>query len=77
MSPVGGSLLDIAANLGDFIVKLNEAVKSSGIFSAIFGAIGDIIANVILVVKNGVGAIVDLVTGISEINSILVLSLNG
>ena len=69
VSPVGGSLLDIAANLGDFIVKLNEAVKSSGIFSAIFGAIGDIIANVILVVKNGVGAIADLVTGISEINS--------
>ena len=69
VSPVGGSLLDIAANLGDLIVKLNEAVKSSGIFSAIFGTIGDIIANVILVVKNGVGAIADLVTGISEINS--------
>lgn len=69
VAPVGGSLLDIAANLGDVIVKLNEAVKSSGVFSAIFGTIGDIIANVILVVKNGVGAIADLVTGISEINS--------
>ena len=39
ISPVGNSLLDLAASVGDFLVGIEQAVDSSGIFQGILSAL--------------------------------------
>ena len=40
---IGGGLLGATASLGDWVVRLNDAIKSSGIFNKIFLGIADIL----------------------------------
>lgn len=39
MSPVGNSLLDLAASIGDFLVGVQQAVDSSGVFQGILSGL--------------------------------------
>ncbi|MCM1524222.1 MAG: tape measure protein [Ruminococcus sp.] len=59
-APVGGNVLDAAASMGDFIVKLDESVKSSGIF----GTVLDKAAGFLTAFMNGAALAAEKVKGI-------------
>lgn len=40
---IGDGLLDITANIGDWLVSLDEAIKAGGFFSTIFGQIANVV----------------------------------
>ena len=50
--PAGDSFLSFNAGIGDFLVKLRDAIKSSGIFSTIFKGITSVLKAVTTVVFN-------------------------
>lgn len=55
---IGGSFLDVTAAIGDFISGINEAIKKSGLLSAIGNTIGKVfskIASLIGKVTEGIG----------------------
>lgn len=51
---LGGGLLDATANIGDWLVKLNESVRSSEIFNKIFQGIAEVLG---AVAKAGLGVL--------------------
>lgn len=51
VTTVGGGLFDLSANFGDLLVKLDESIKSSGIFDKVFGKVANAIIFVINVLK--------------------------
>lgn len=44
--PLSGNLLDLAANAGDFISRMNETAQSTGIFERAISTVGDAITKV-------------------------------
>lgn len=57
IAPVGSSLLDVAAAIGDFLVKMNDAIKGSSTLSNIFSALVGIIGGFASNVAEGLGLI--------------------
>ena len=69
-APVGGSLLDMAAGLGDFLVNLNETIKSTGIFNAALTLQKAILAPLKAIVEGVVGAFESLFDGLRKDDSV-------
>lgn len=51
ISTVGGGLFDLTANVGDFLVRIDETIKKTGIFDKVFTKIADVIMIVITAFK--------------------------
>lgn len=59
ITPVGGGFLDITASIGDFLVKVRDAVKNGDIFAKIIEKIGNFLKPVAEGVKNMAKSITD------------------
>lgn len=57
ISEFGSSFLDAAANMGDWLVKLDESVRKFGIFDAAAQTVGDVINGVLDILGKVSGAI--------------------
>ena len=64
IAPAGNGLLSFTAGIGDFLVKLRDAIKSSGVFSNTIKGIGavlkPVIGGILNFVKSFTGAISDM-----------------
>lgn len=67
--PAGNGLLGLTANIGDFIVKIDEAVKSGQIFEKIFGGIENVIKSVADVAHQSFGVIQDAFEALTSIDT--------
>lgn len=72
-APLGGSFLDITARIGDFIVKVDDAIKHGQVFQQFFRALGAIIAVPIAVLRTFFGILAD---GIDKITGLKPDTLN-
>lgn len=59
-SPVGGGILETAASVGDFIVALDEGIKSSDIFGQMFDKIAGFLSGFVSTVSSVVGGLVNV-----------------
>lgn len=59
LMPAGEGFLSFTGNIGDFLVALNEAIKSSNIFNIAIQKVGDFMKPIADGVRNGVKAIVE------------------
>lgn len=57
IDPLGGGILSITANLGDFLFNLCETIEQGKVFEKIFGAIGKVIKFAVGIVKAFAGVI--------------------
>lgn len=58
-----GSILEITANIGDFLVELRKAIQEGRAFEKIFGAVGNVLAIPIKLIKLLAGYLADLFDG--------------
>lgn len=65
LGKLSGGLLGVTANMGDWLVKLSESIKTSGMFVKIFGTIVDVIQKVIGVLVKGVEVIKPFVAALA------------
>ena len=68
IAPASGGLLDIVANLGDFILKVRDAIKTNETFSKIMKTIGDTILLVAGIIGKGISAFVGAIRRFRELN---------
>ena len=64
VTELGGGILTLTASWGDWLVKLNETVKASGIFTTASQAISTVIDNIIQVIKTGVKYVQDFINNL-------------
>lgn len=69
IAPAGGGLLSFTAYIGDYIVKLNNAIKTSNIFNVAIQKIGDFMKPIADGVKRSVGVIIDTFKSFSTIDT--------
>ena len=50
-SDIGGGILELTAKWGDWMVQLNETIRTTGIFNTIFGSIAETVGQVATIVK--------------------------
>lgn len=63
-----GSILDFTSTIGEWLVKVDEAIKKGDIFGKIFGVIGTVIKTPIALIKGLVGFIAQMVESFAKIN---------
>lgn len=63
----GGSLLDITAKIGDFLVKVRDTLVNSEKFNAFFIKMGDVIQNVVKFITDLIGKIPGLLDKFPEL----------
>ena len=66
VTDLGGGVLDLTASWGDWLVKLNETVKASGIFTTASQAITTVLTNIIQCIKGGIEYVKSFMTQIKE-----------
>lgn len=63
---IGDGLLDITANIGDWLVSLDEAIKKGGFFTTAMKQIGDIIKPVANTIRSAIDWIIGGLKGLSD-----------
>ena len=63
---IGDGLLDITANIGDWLVSLDEAIKKGGFFTTAMKQIGDIIRPVANTIRSAIDWIIGGLKGLSD-----------
>lgn len=63
---IGDGLLDITANIGDWLVSLDEAIKKGGFFTAAMKQIGDIIKPVANTIRSALDWIIGGLTNLTN-----------
>lgn len=69
VAPVGDGILGFTANIGDFIVKIDEAVKSSDIFNKAIQRIGDFLKPIADGVKSFVKTVTEAFSEFADIDT--------
>lgn len=52
IAPVGGGFFDTAAGMGDFIVRLDETIRTTGVFDTIVGKVVEVLKNFMTIAMN-------------------------
>lgn len=63
---IGDGLLDITANIGDWLVSLDEAIKKGGFFTTAMKQIGDIIKPVANTIRSAIDWVIGGLKGLSD-----------
>lgn len=58
--PVGGNFMEIAGNVGDFLTKMSETIKQSGIFKVVVSSAVDFVKAAIDGLKKAVEFVIDI-----------------
>lgn len=67
--PAGKGLLHFTGGIGDFLVKIRDAIKEGDLFGKAFGKVGDILEKVIDIVQRVASAIGDAFSGFDGIDT--------
>lgn len=60
LAPAGSGLLDITATIGDFIVKLNETIRTSNIFTKGIEKIGSIVGSIASIASKAITGLINI-----------------
>ena len=66
LTTLGGSLLDVASNLGKFITNIDESITKGKTFEKLFDSIGKVVKPVVDVIKSGFSGAKDILGGFLE-----------
>ncbi len=69
VAPAGNGILEFTANIGDFIVEIDEAVKASDVFNKAVSKIGNFLKSAVDRIKSFVGTFGDVVREIASVDT--------
>ena len=67
--PAGGGFLSITGDIGDFLVALDNTIKTSGIFNVVIGKFGNVVKNIADGVKTSIDTIIKVFKSFSDVDT--------